>query len=286
MKNLKYIITFLSLALIFSACEEETYEFGDLAAPSDLELTSQIVGVTDANPNGDGSGTVTFTATSVNALAYKFVYNGSETSVPKGVKTFNFVSQTGPIGTFDVSKHVVTIVAYGTGGVSSSTSVEVEVLAPNVPPPIIIEDFEGALPDIGTFGPDGHIGTSYVDNPDKTGINPSSKVVKYIKPSGSQTWAGLFFNNDKLHLDLYSKISVKVWTSKPGIKMLFKLENVNNTASHEMEGSFVSSGKWEEIVFDFSDAPVADYTKIVLFFDIWEVGDDSVYYFDDVRLFN
>lgn len=283
MKNIKYIITFLSLALFLSGCEEENYEFGDLVAPSELVLTPQIVGATDANPNGDGSGTVTFTATSVNSLAYKFIYDGSETSVPKGVKTFSFVSQTGPIGTSDVSKHVVTVVAYGTGGVSSSTSVEVEVLAPNVPPPIIIEDFEGEVPALFTFGPDGHVAIS-VENPDKTGINVSSTVVKYIKPSGSQTWAGVFFDNDKINLDLYSKIAVKVWTPKPGITLLLKLES--GTEVYEKEQPFVSSGKWEEIVFDFSDAPVADYNKVVLFFDWNAIGDDSVYYFDDVRLFN
>ena len=286
MKNIKYIITFLSLALVFSACVQETYEFGDLTAPSDLVLTSQLIGATVANPKGDGSGQVTFTATSVNSLAYKFIYDGSETSVPKGVKTFSFVSQTGPIGTTDLSKHIVTVVAYGTGGVSSSKSIEVEVLAPNVPPPIIIENFEGELPSIGTFGPDGHVGASYIDNPDKTGLNTSSKVVKYIKPNPTETWAGLYFNNNKLHLDLYTKVAIKVWSSKPGVKMLFKLENVNNSKSYEKEGTFVGSGRWEEIVFDFSDAPIADYTKIVLFFDIWNGGDGSVYYFDDIRLFN
>lgn len=283
MKNIKYIITFLSLALFLSGCEEENYEFGDLIAPSELVLTPQIVGATDANPNGDGSGTVTFTATSVNSLAYKFIYDGSETSLSKGVKTFSFVSQTGPIGTSDVSKHVVTAVAYGTGGVSSSTSVEVEVMAPNVPPPIIIEDFEGEGPDLFTFGPDGHVAI-YVDNPDQIRATGSSTVVKYIKPSGSESWAGVAFNNDKLYLDLYSKVAVKVWTPKPGITLLLKLES--GTEVYENPQPFVSSGKWEEIVFDFSDAPVADYTKIVLFFDIWNVGDDSVYYFDDVRLFN
>lgn len=66
--------------------------------------------------------------------------------------------------------------------------------------------------------------------------------------------------------------------------MLLKLES--GTEVYEKEQPFVSSGKWEEIVFDFSDAPVADYNRIVLFFDWNAVGDDSVYYFDDVRLFN
>jgi len=286
MKNIKYIITFLSLALLISACEDENYEFGDIIAPANFQITTELVGADTDNPFGDGSGTVNFTVSANDAITYRLATSGSEIMAPLGAKSINFFSQDGPIGTFSVSKHIVSVIAYGKGGVSSSTSVEVEVLAPNVPPPVIIENFEGPLlPELGTFGPDGSY-IAIIGNPDMSGINTSASVVEYIKPDASEGWAGLYFNNKSLEMDLYGKIALKVKSPKGGIKMLFKLENVDNTKSYEIEGSIKGGDVWEEITFDYSDAPEAEYTKIVLFFDIWNVGDDSTYYFDDVTLFN
>jgi hypothetical protein len=127
MKNIKYFMAFLSLVLIFSSCAEENYVMGDLKAPSDLQLTAEIVGADATNPNGNGSGTVHFTATATSALSYKFIYNGAETMSPLGKMTYNF----GNTGTF---KYAVTVVAYGTGGFSSSKTVEVEVKVVYAPP--------------------------------------------------------------------------------------------------------------------------------------------------------
>jgi len=127
MKNIKYIITFLSLALVFSACEEETYEFGDLVTPTNLVVTADIAGVDDAHPNGDGSGTVNFNVTATDAITYKFMYNGTESTSALGTKTYTF----GDTGT---KKYAVTVVASGTGGASSSKTVEVEVLVVYAPP--------------------------------------------------------------------------------------------------------------------------------------------------------
>ena len=285
MKNIKYVTGFILLLVFFTGCEEESYEFGALVNPSNLQVTAEIVG-TDANPLGDGTGVVNFTLTAENAISYKFVYNGVESGAPTGTKSYSFKSADGPPGTTGVSTHTISAIAYGTGGASSSTSMEVEVLAPNVPPPVIVENFEGPLfPEIGTFGPDGHH-VAIIDNLDKSGVNTSNKVVEYTKPVDSQDWAGLYFNNKDLDMSLYSKVALKVRSSKGGIKMLFKLENVDNSISYEFEGAISGNDTWEEIVFDFSAAPVADYTKVVLFFDIWEIGDDTTYYFDDIRLLN
>jgi hypothetical protein len=285
MKNIKYLTGLFLLLICFTGCEEETYDFGELVNPSNLQVSAQIVGA-DINPLGDGTGVVNFTITADNALSYKFVYNGTESNAPTGTISLSFKSADGPPGTTGVSKHTVSVIAYGTGGAASSTSIEVEVLAPNVPPPVIVEHFEGPLfPEIGTFGPDGHH-VAIIDNPDKSGVNTSNKVVEYTKPVDSQTWAGLYFDNKDLDMTLYSKVALKVRSSKGGIKMVFKLENVDNSISYEFEGAISGNDTWEEIIFDFSAAPVADYTKVVLFFDTWEHGDDSTYYFDDVRLLN
>jgi hypothetical protein len=128
MKNIKYIIgLFLSLTLVFSGCEKVDKEFGDIVAPSNIQLTAEIVGQDATNPYGDGSGTVTFTASAQNVITYKFVYDGVENMSPTGTKTYNF----GKTGIF---KYTVTAVAIGTAGVTSSASIEVEVLALYAPP--------------------------------------------------------------------------------------------------------------------------------------------------------
>jgi len=127
MKNIKYIITFLSLALVLGSCEKETYEFGELVAPSNLVVTADIVGADATHPNGDGSGTVHFNVSADNAITYRFIYDGAESTNALGTKTYTF-STTG------TKKYAVTVVAYGTGGVSSSKTVEVEVLVVYAPP--------------------------------------------------------------------------------------------------------------------------------------------------------
>ena len=43
MKNIKYIITFLSIALVFSSCEKENYEFGDLVTPTNMVITTSNI---------------------------------------------------------------------------------------------------------------------------------------------------------------------------------------------------------------------------------------------------
>ena len=76
MKNVKFILgLFLSLTFLVS-CEDEDYNFGDIIAPSNLQVTANIVG-SETNPTGDGSGTVHFTATADDVITYKFIYDGS-----------------------------------------------------------------------------------------------------------------------------------------------------------------------------------------------------------------
>ncbi|MBT8393634.1 MAG: PKD domain protein, partial [Bacteroidia bacterium] len=106
----------------------------------------------------------------------------------------------------------------------------------------------------------------------------------FDKVTGSETWAGLFFDVPTLDLDTYSTISIKTWSPKVGAVLKFKIENADASITHEADLSTTVADGWEELVYDFSTAPAADYTKIVLFFD-WDVaGDDSVYYFDDLTL--
>ena len=123
MKKLKniYIILF-SLAFTFLGCQENTYEFGNIVAPSNITVNAEIVGADATNPNGDGSGTVNFVATADNATSYTFYYDGIGKTSPAGNATFNF-------SIIGLNTYTVNVVASGTGGVTSSKVIQVDVLS-------------------------------------------------------------------------------------------------------------------------------------------------------------
>ncbi|MEQ6124325.1 glucan endo-1,3-beta-D-glucosidase [Pseudotenacibaculum sp. MALMAid0570] len=137
MKKFKYIIGLILLtSIVLVGCQDEDQEFGDIIAPSNIQITAVIEGADAANPNGDGSGVVHFTATANNAVSYTFVYNGSETSAPSGRHTYNFAI-------LGLNTYTVTVVASGTAGVTSSASIQVEVLSTYSPPADLTDKLHG-----------------------------------------------------------------------------------------------------------------------------------------------
>ena len=127
MKLFKYICTLFVLAIASSSCQEDDLSIGEIKAPSNITVDVEIVGADANNPTGDGSGTVIFRAQADDAVSYSFLYNGILDAAPSGEKTYNF-SNTG------TSTYNVTVIANGTGGLSSSTTVQVEVLVLYEPP--------------------------------------------------------------------------------------------------------------------------------------------------------
>ncbi len=122
MKN--YVYTFLvaiSSLLIIGGCQEDDNSFGDIMTPENLNIVAEIVGKDATHPDGDGSGLVNFTATASNSLNYKYIFSdGSSQSVQSGKyqKRFNITG---------VNTYQVTVLASGTGGVSSSKTIDVTV---------------------------------------------------------------------------------------------------------------------------------------------------------------
>jgi len=146
------------------------------------------------------------------------------------------------------------------------------------------ENFEGTPPAFTVFGD--IAATEVIPNPDASGINTTSNVAQLTKTSGSQVWAGTFFEvGSPLDLNSYSKISVKTWSPNNGVVKL-KLENADASITHEVDLNPTVTNSWEELVYDFSEAPEADYVRVVIFFDFGNAGDDSLYYFDEFELTN
>ncbi|MEJ2113983.1 MAG: glucan endo-1,3-beta-D-glucosidase [Flavobacteriaceae bacterium] len=132
MKNIKYILIFIFSLALMTSCQEDDVSVGDLITPSNIQVEVDIVGADASNPNGDGSGTVHFTANADNAISYQFVYNGITTSAPAGKQTYDF-------SILGLNTYEITVSAFGTGGISSSKTIEVMVLSTYAPPVDLVE---------------------------------------------------------------------------------------------------------------------------------------------------
>jgi len=64
-----------------------------------------------------------------------------------------------------------------------------------------------------------------------------------------------------------------------------KLENAAGNISKEVDARITKKNTWEELSFDFTGIDTsATYTKVVVFFDFGEKGDDTTYYYDEITL--
>lgn len=151
-----------------------------------------------------------------------------------------------------------------------------------------VQDFEGEAPTFTVFG--NIEDTEVVSNPNPSGLNTTSQVANLTKSNGSESWAGTFFELDNpLDLDSFPKISVLTHAPTSGITVKLKIEDQqgdNGGITHEVDITNSVANDWEELVYDFSDAPEADYVRMVIFFDFGTPGDGSDYYFDEIKLVN
>ena len=140
MKNIKYILgIFVSLALMTS-CQEDDLTIGDLTAPSNIEIS--VIYLDDTDEDGEiddvtaapglGSGLVRFSATASDATSFHFVIQNATKLQTDGALEHNF----SVLGT---NTYTVTVIAYGTGGISTSKTIEVDVKALYEPPADLLE---------------------------------------------------------------------------------------------------------------------------------------------------
>jgi len=147
---------------------------------------------------------------------------------------------------------------------------------------VMIEDFEGTAPEFVTFGDMANV--EVVANPKKMG-NTTAKVVKMVRTKGCQTWAGAFFTSENLDMNAHKVLKLKALSPKTGIVVKVKLENAAGNISKEVDARITKKNTWEELSFDFTGIDTsATYTKVVVFFDFGEKGDDTTYYYDEITL--
>jgi len=137
MKNIKNILgLFLPLVVLLS-CQEDDLTIGDIDAPNNIEIALNYIdeGTPSAAP-GLGSGIVEFSASATNAISYHFVIQGVTKLQTNGVLSHNF-------SVLGNNTYTVTAIAYGAGGISSSKTIEVEVLSLYEPPADLLEMLYG-----------------------------------------------------------------------------------------------------------------------------------------------
>ncbi|PJB59855.1 MAG: hypothetical protein CO098_01270, partial [Bacteroidetes bacterium CG_4_9_14_3_um_filter_41_19] len=129
-----------------------------------------------------------------------------------------------------------------------------------------------------------------IDNPDASGINTTSKVLKFIRrgtDNGGMAWGGFWASCDPAVNATDNKyIHVMVW--KPMISPLkFKMEGDPTLEIESMNAQTETEG-WQDIVFDFSSL-TGDYGVVAFmpdFVDPLATAADVDMYIDNIQITN
>jgi hypothetical protein len=117
-----FLLALLFSVFAFTACKKAEYSIGDIVAPSNLVLTTVVVGTDAANPFGNGTGKVDINIKADNALTYKVDFGDGTAPqlVPTGVIQYRY-------GNPGTTTYTITINAIGTAGATSTISKQVKV---------------------------------------------------------------------------------------------------------------------------------------------------------------
>ena len=181
-----------------------------------------------------------------------------------------------------VGEYTVTVVALSGGAATVEYSEVITITNPLLMP----IDFEDSTLNY-SFVDFGNAQSTVISNPDPTGVNTSSTVGQSVKFNGSEVWAGSFLTIDEpVDFSSLNNIAVDVWTSEIGEVVKLKLENsANPDINTEVDMTTTVNQGWETLIYDFSASDLSqEYDRVVIFFDFGNSGDDTSYYFDNIRL--
>jgi hypothetical protein len=185
----------------------------------------------------------------------------------------------------EAGDYEVRIIAKSAG--AATTEYVQTVVVPEASDPVVLPvSFESFTVNYA-FVNFGGANSSVIDNPDKSGINTSERVAQTHKTSGAETWAGSFLTlQNPINFSTNTLFKVNVWSPKVGATVKLKVENLTDgNIGFEIDALTSVAGQWEELSFDFSAINKdQSYQKVVIFFDFGNVGDNSMYYFDDIKL--
>lgn len=131
MKNKIFIaggILVTAVFALFSCQKDGDYSLGELTTPTNLVITTQIVGQNATYPNGNGSGDVTISLHADNAIAYKIGYKlVSDSGNPTMAAFPGTGTTTKRFETDGTNTYRITAIAYGPGGTSTTQTKDITV---------------------------------------------------------------------------------------------------------------------------------------------------------------
>jgi hypothetical protein len=142
MKNIfKTFLATAALLTVSSACTEQEYSLGDLTAPMNIVITTEVVGQDATHPDGDGSGNVNITITAENGISCKVGYNanspGSYSAAVYGTQFTKKFTKTG------VNTYSIGVIVTGKGGTTSIATKDVTVRSDFNPDEALVANITG-----------------------------------------------------------------------------------------------------------------------------------------------
>lgn len=131
----KFFTLLLLLGIISGACKKQEYSMGDMTAPSNILITTEIVGQDENHPNGDGSGNIKVTVTADNAIGVLLDYDASDRLDLKPMTASPTIIRYLKTG---LNTYTITAVVTGKGGAKSTATKDVTVRSDFNADPVII----------------------------------------------------------------------------------------------------------------------------------------------------
>lgn len=180
MKNYTKYGLLLFVGCLFIACQEDEPSLGQIIVPTNINVAADI--------STDGSGIVVFTASADNAITYTFKFNDGTSQVASSGKTTKRFTRVG-LNTYDYS-----VVAFGSGGASSSASFQVTVESSFSDNEALEFLTGGTVDEEGTVNSGGSK-TWYwaVSQNGHLGVGPTLAFDQQINPAPTQHWFPAFF---------------------------------------------------------------------------------------------
>src|SRR6056300_929912 len=130
-----------------------------------------------------------------------------------------------------------------------------------------------------------------VPNPDVDGLNTSANVGKIVRYLGAPYGGSKITFANNVDYANHPVLTMKVWTSAP-VGTYVTLKGEKPFWGEERSVQTTKTGEWEQLSFDFTNAPI-DMPTLALLFDFTagstNVGDgsaNSTFYFDEIKYAN